>query len=104
MFKMAVGRLPERGDALCSQPTMSRPENAPRRSEIAWMMMALIDQFCASYRRPPASITLDIDDTLDRVHGQQQLSFFNAHYDERCFLPLHERQAGHGDPARWQLD
>src|SRR5438067_2540399 len=25
VFKMAVGRLPESGDALCSQPTMSRP-------------------------------------------------------------------------------
>ena len=32
---------------------------------------------------------LDIDDTLDRVHGQQQLALFNAHYDERCFLPIH---------------
>ena len=39
--------------------------------------------------RPPASVTLDIDDTLDVVHGHQQLSMFNAHYDERCFLPIH---------------
>src|SRR5436305_10479029 len=29
VFKMAVGRLPESGDPLCSQPTMSRLENAP---------------------------------------------------------------------------
>ena len=34
-------------------------------------------------------MTLDIDDTLDVVHGHQQLSLFNAHYDERCFLPIH---------------
>jgi hypothetical protein len=34
-------------------------------------------------------VTLDIDDTLDVVHGHQQLSLFNAHYDERCFLPIH---------------
>jgi hypothetical protein len=34
-------------------------------------------------------VTLDIDDTLDVVHGLQQLSLFNAHYDERCFLPVH---------------
>ena len=34
-------------------------------------------------------MTLDIDDTLDVVHGHQQLSMFNAHYDERCFLPIH---------------
>jgi len=32
---------------------------------------------------------LDIDDTCDVVHGHQQLSLFNAHYDERCFLPIH---------------
>ncbi|TIR47402.1 MAG: hypothetical protein E5X53_34125 [Mesorhizobium sp.] len=32
---------------------------------------------------PPATVTLDIDDTLDVVHGHQQLSLFNAHYDER---------------------
>jgi hypothetical protein len=30
-----------------------------------------------------------IDDTCDVVHGHQQLSLFNAHYDERCFLPIH---------------
>ena len=36
-----------------------------------------------------AAVTLDIDDTLDVVHGHQQLSLFNAHYDERCFLPIH---------------
>jgi hypothetical protein len=34
-------------------------------------------------------VTLDIDDMVDVVHGHQQLSLFNAHYDERCFLPLH---------------
>jgi hypothetical protein len=27
--------------------------------------------------------------TRDVVHGHQQLSLFNAHYDERCFLPIH---------------
>ncbi len=34
-------------------------------------------------------MTLDIDDTCDVVHGNQQLSLFNAHYDEHCFLPIH---------------
>jgi hypothetical protein len=42
-----------------------------------------------SYPGEPASVTLDIDDTCDVVHGHQQLSLFNAHYDERCFLPIH---------------
>ena len=40
-------------------------------------------------RAPPSRVTLDIDDTCDVAHGHQQLSLFNAHYDERCFLPIH---------------
>jgi hypothetical protein len=32
---------------------------------------------------------LDIDDTVDVVHGHQQLALFDAHYDERCFPPIH---------------
>jgi len=98
-FKLAVGRLPESGAPLCSQPTMSRLENAPSKIEIARMMAAMVDLFCDSYARPPAAITLDIDDTLDRVHGTQQLSLFNAHYDERCFLPIHIYEAGSGKPV-----
>ncbi|HEX7972572.1 MAG TPA: IS1380 family transposase [Thiobacillus sp.] len=99
IFKMAVGRLPESGDTLCSQPTMSRLENAPSKIEIARMMAAMVDQFCQSYRRAPASITLDIDDTFDAVHGHQQLSLFNAHYDERCFLPIHIYEGTSGKPV-----
>ena len=103
VFKMAVGRLPKSGDALCSQPTMSRLENAPSKIEIARMMAAMIDQFCASWARPPAAITLDIDDTLDRVHGRQQLSLFNAYHDERCFLPIHIYEGGSGKPVAFIL-
>ena len=39
----------------------------------------MIDAYCASYPRPPVAVTLDIDDTVDVVHGHQQLSLFNAH-------------------------
>src|SRR3954463_5001646 len=88
-FKLACGRLPDSGDDLCSQPTVSRWENAPSLREVVRMTHAMIDLYCASYPRPPAAVTLDIDDTLDVVHGHQQLSLFNAHYDERCFLPIH---------------
>jgi Transposase DDE domain group 1 len=99
IFKMAVGHAPESGDPLCSQPTMSRLENAPAKIEIARLMAALVDAFCESYRRAPSSITLDIDDTCDTVHGHQQLSLFNAHYDERCFLPIHIYEAASGKPV-----
>lgn len=88
-FKLACGRLPDSGRDLCSQPTMSRWENAPTLREVIRLTYAMIDIYCASYPRPPAKVTLDIDDTVDVVHGHQQLSLFNAHHDERCFMPIH---------------
>ena len=88
-LKLACGHLPDSGRDLCSQPTMSRCENAPSLREVIRLMRAMVALYCASYDRAPASVTLDIDDTLDVVHGHQQLSMFNAHYDERCFLPIH---------------
>ena len=88
-FKLACGRLPDSGMNLCSQPTVSRWENAPSLREVIRMSYAMVDIYCASYARPPRAVTLDIDDTVDVVHGHQQLALFNAHYDERCFLPIH---------------
>lgn len=88
-FKLACGRLPDSGTDLCSQPTMSRWENAADLREVMRMTYAMIDLYCASYGRPPRAVTLDIDDTVDVVHGHQQLALFNAHYDERCFQPIH---------------
>jgi hypothetical protein len=88
-FKLACGRLPDSGANLCSQPTVSRWENAPTLREVIKLTYAMVDLYCASYARPPHAVTLDIDDTVDVVHGHQQLSLFNAHYDERCFLPIH---------------
>ncbi|MGO8908677.1 MAG: IS1380 family transposase [Bradyrhizobium sp.] len=88
-FKLACGRLPDTGVDLCSQPTLSRLENAPRLKDVIRLTYALVDAWMDSYAREPASVTLDIDDTCDVAHGQQQLSLFNAHYDERCFLPIH---------------
>jgi hypothetical protein len=53
------------------------------------LMSVMVDLYGASYAVPPAAVTLDIDDTVDVVHGHQQLSLFNAHHDERCLLPIH---------------
>ncbi len=88
-FKLACGRLPDTGVDLCSQPTLSRLENAPRLRDVIRLTYALVDAWMDSYPREPEAVTLDIDDTCDVVHGHQQLSLFNAHYDERCFLPIH---------------
>ena len=98
-FKIACGRLPDTGNDLCSQPTMLRWENAPTLGEIVKVGGVLIDLYCASYAAPPKAMTLDIDDTCNVVHGHQQLSLFNAHYDERCFLPIHIYDTATGRPV-----
>ena len=98
-FKLACGRLPDTGRDLCSQPTLSRLENAPGLRDVIRLTYALVDQWMASYATPPACVTLDIDDTCDVVHGYQQLSLFNAHYDERCFLPIHVYDAETSRPV-----
>ena len=96
-FKLACGRLPESGNDLASQPTMSRWENAPDLRTLIRMSHAMVDLWCKSYRHPPKAITLDVDDTDNTVHGHQQLSLFNAYHDERCFMPLHvyDTASGH---------
>jgi hypothetical protein len=98
-FKLAVGRLPESGQDLCSQPTMSRLENLPGATALKRMMAAMVGLFCDSFGEVPRRIVLDIDDTEDRVHGGQQLALFHAHHDSRCFLPIHIYEAGSGKPV-----
>ncbi|HEY2884193.1 MAG TPA: IS1380 family transposase [Rhizomicrobium sp.] len=96
-FKMACGRLPDSGVDLASQPTISRLENAPNLRDLIRMSRGMVDFWCESHPLPPKGIVLDIDDTADTVHGHQQMSLFNAHYDERCFLPIHvyDAETGH---------
>ncbi len=98
-FKMAIGRLPESGADLCSQPTISRLENMPGTIALKRMMAAMVELFCDSFEAVPRRIVLDIDDTEDRVHGGQQLALFNAYYDSRCFQPIHLYEAATGKPV-----
>lgn len=86
-FKMALGRLPSAAD-LCSQSTISRLENRPDARALMRMGRAMVDLYCASFRQVPRRIVLDIDDTFDAAHGQQQLGLFNAHYDGHGFQPI----------------
>jgi Transposase DDE domain group 1 len=98
-FKMAVGRPPESGRALCSQPTMCRLENLPGPVALKRMMAAMVELFCDSFEQVPRRIVLDIDDTEDPVHGRQELALFHAHYGGRCFLPTHVYEATTGKPV-----
>jgi hypothetical protein len=87
VFKLALDHLPG-GDALCSQPTISRLENLPGTRSLLRMARAMVGLYCGSFRQVPRRIVLDVDDTFDAVHGEQQLRLFNAHYDEYGFQPI----------------
>ena len=47
----------------------------------------LLDQFIASFDKPPTHLTLDIDPFDDPTHGQQQLTFFHGYYEQYQYLP-----------------
>ena len=49
--------------------------------------------------RQLADPNLHDDDTVDVVHGHQQLAQWNAHYNERCFLPIHVYDAATDAPV-----
>ena len=98
-LKIAVGRCPETGADLMSQPTLSRLENLPDWRALARIGLGQIDLYCRSFSRPPSRIVLDIDDTDDPVHGQQELALFNAHYDCTCFQPIHVFDGLSGKPV-----
>lgn len=89
VFKMLADRCPEIGEALASQPTMSRFENTISRTTLYRLAVIFADAFIASYSSPPSVIVLDLDDTEDKVYGAQQLSLFNGYYGDHCYLPLH---------------
>ena len=98
-FKIACGRAPETGLDLMSQPTLSRLENLAGRRTLKRIGLAFIDLFCRSWDRVPAAIVLDIDDTDDPAHGQQELTLFNAHAGTTCFQPIKIFEATSGKPV-----
>jgi hypothetical protein len=86
VFKVVAGRSPK-GNDLASQPTLSRFENAIDVKSLGQLQEFLVDQFIASFDKPPTRITLDIDPFDDPTHGQQQLTFFHGYYGQYQYLP-----------------
>jgi len=39
-------------------------------------------------RRPPRGVVLDMDSSVSPTHGEQEMSFWNGHYDCTCYHPL----------------
>ena len=74
--------------SLASAPTLSRFENSADRAIAVNIHDVMIDQFIASFKKPPRRLVLDFDATDDPVHGEQVNRFFHGYYRHYCFLPL----------------
>jgi Transposase DDE domain group 1 len=89
MFKLSLERPPlDPTQDLASAPTLSRLEHSVDRKDLYRLTQAFVDHFIASYPEPPAAIVLDLDHSEDPTHGQQELTFYNHHYQSDCSLPL----------------
>ena len=90
--RLLIDRDPLTGEALASQPTLSRLENGIDGRSLLGMGTAIMDTVIARHRQRLGKrvrrITIDLDPTDDATFGQQQLSFFNGHYGSWCYLPL----------------
>ena len=87
------------GDALGSQPTLSRWENSACARDLVRLSDTWCQQFirlCGDQIRQRGEILLDLDSTDDPTYGQQQLSFFNGAYGQHMYHPMliFERHTG----------
>jgi hypothetical protein len=91
LLKLVLGRLPETGEDLASQPTISRLENAPARRDCLRMARALGELYVrrrAEGGVPPSRILLDFDATDDPAHGEQEGTYYHGYYGTRMYHPL----------------
>jgi hypothetical protein len=86
---LAIRTALDRDGVLASSSTLCRWENRADR-DAAWRIHeVMVEQFMASFKRPPKKLVLDFDATDDAVHGKQEGRFFHGYYDHYCFLPLY---------------
>jgi hypothetical protein len=103
--KLLLGRDPQTGPALASQATLCRLENAVGRPALYLASLALADLVIEHHRARRRGrahrITIDLDPTDDPTHGQQELTFFNGHYDTWCYLPLVATLTFNAEPMQY---
>jgi hypothetical protein len=103
LFRLLLERGLKEEEGLASQPTLSRFEHGMGVGSLMRAANYLVEYVLQRQRerlgRVPR-VTLDLDPTDDRAHGQQVFSFFNTHYGHRVFLPVlafvtfHDRHNG----------
>jgi hypothetical protein len=90
----------DKGKALAGKSTLNRLEFIPeigadtnRYKKISLdqdkVEEFLIEVFLDGYQEPQKEIVLDLDETDDPVHGNQEGRFFHGYYSCYCYLPLY---------------
>ncbi len=90
LLKLACGRLPETGEDLASQPTMSRLENAATARACHRMALAMGELYVRQrgQRGAPKRVLLDFDSTDDPTHGGQEGTYYHGYYGQHMYHPL----------------
>lgn len=88
---------------LASQPTLSRLENGVDWDSVRLLEREGLEWFCrvggaidGRKRASREELILDIDSSADPTHGQQELTFFNGHYDSYMYHPIFVFDGGSG--------
>ncbi len=90
----------DKGKALAGKSTLNRLELTPKTvddqerykkisADHAAMDDWLVDLFLESYDEEPEWMTLDVEATDDRVHGDQEGGYYSGYYRHDCYLPLY---------------
>jgi Transposase DDE domain group 1 len=90
LLKLVCGSLPESGQRLASQPTISRFENAVSARACYLIAEALFELYLRERAKngAPKKILLDLDATDDPTHGDQESSYYHGYYGQHIYHPL----------------
>jgi Transposase DDE domain group 1 len=89
MRQLVGGRAVKHGAASASAigrfetAMLTRPENLAALADMAGRWIDAVHD-----RRPPKSITLDLDSSESPVHGEQESAAWNGHFQSRCLHPF----------------
>jgi len=90
LFKAACASMPESGEDLASQPTISRLENAATRRSCHEMAETLFELYLREREKGgvPHRVLLDFDSTDDPTHGDQEGSCYHGYHRQHIYHPL----------------
>ncbi len=99
LLKVACGSLPESGQDLASQPTISRMENAATIRSCHQIARVLFELYMRERETggAPERVLLDFDSTDDPTHGDQEGSYYHGYYGQHMYHPLvvFDGESGH---------